>query len=214
MKIVFAGCSFTWGDELENPEEQRFSRLVCNKLEAEEYNVSCCGWSNDLILHNFLKFSTTCGKPDVAVIQWTALSRWQMWNDTQNDWEVLCTQKKYHLKLNAVRYYRNVYTHQHGIENYWKDVYLAEQYCKDNDIKLIMMDMNYKKPTVDYVSPYQFLCKGYRQNIVGGLLPKPKHIKPNELREYYMKNWHPSFKGHQMIADYLEAQISPSLNIS
>jgi len=215
MKIVFAGCSFTWGYELENPEEQRFSRLVCNKLGAEEINVSRCGWSNDLILHNFLKFSTTCGKPDLAVIQWTQKNRWQMWDDSQDDWETLHIDKKYKLQWNAIRYYRHVYTKHCGIENYWKNVYLAEQYCKDNNIKLIMMNIGWnKQPTVDYVSPYQVLCKGYRQNIAGGLLPKPKHIKPNELREYYMKNWHPSFKGHQMIADYLEAQISPSLNIS
>jgi len=214
MKIAFAGCSFTWGDELENPEEQRFSRLVCNKLEAEEYNVSCCGWSNDLILHNFLKFSTTCGKPDIAVIQWTAISRWQMWDDSKNDWETLNVNKKYTMQWNAVRYYRHVYTDQHGIENYWKNVYLAEQYCKDNDIKLIMMNMDWnKQPTVDYVSPYQSLVKSKIPFIKGSILPVPKKKTP-EWYEHWMEYSHPSPKGHQMIADYLEAQISPSLNIS
>ena len=215
MKIVFAGCSFTWGDELENPEEERFSRLVCNRLGAEEYNVSRNGYSNDLLLHKFLKFSTTCGKPDIAVIQWTALSRWQMWDDSRNDWEILCTKKKYQLKLNAVRYYRHVYTDHHGIENYWKNVYLAEQYCKDNDIKLIMMDMSRKKPTVDYVSPYQCLVKSEIPFIQKGIVPCPyPKYKTPEWYEYWMEGYHPSPKGDQMIADYLEAQISPSLNIS
>ena len=214
MKIAFAGCSFTWGDELENPEEQRFSRLVCNKLGSEEYNLAGRGWSNDILLHKFLKFCNSSEKPDVAVIQWTAISRWQAWDESQKDWEVLCTQKKYHLKLNAVRYYRNVYTHHHGIENYWKDVYLAEQYCKDNDIKLIMLDMDYKDLNdtryfngVNYVSPYQFLCKGYRQNIVGGLLPRPKKDRDAVWYEYYMENRHPNVKGHQIIADYVEKEI-------
>ena len=207
MKIVFAGCSFTWGWELENPEEERFSRLVCNKLEAEEINVSRSGYSNDLLLHKFLKYSTTCGKPDIAVIQWTTLNRWQMWDDSQDDWETLNVNNKYKLQWNAVRYYRHVYTDQHGIENYWKNVYLAEQYCKDNNIKLIMMNMNDKKPTVDYMSPYQCLCKSKIPSIQGSIIPIPKHKTP-EWYEYWMENYHPSPKGHQMIADYLEAQIS------
>ena len=200
MKIVFAGCSFTWGDELENPEEQRFSRLVCNKLGAEEINVSCCGWSNDLILHNFLKQP----KPDVAVIQWTIKNRWQIWDDSQNDWETLNVNKKYRLQWNAIRYYRHVYTDQHGIENYWKNVYLTEQYCKDNDIKLIMMNVKYEKPVVDYVSPYQSLCEtGEIPFIKGGILPYSNKMKPDELKEYWMEYLHPNIKGHQIIADYL-----------
>jgi len=206
MKIVFAGCSYTAGGELENPEEERFSRLVCNKLEAEEINVSRSGYSNDLLFHKFLKYSTTCGKPDVAVIQWTNINRWQMWDDSKNDWERLNVNQKYQLKWNAVRYYRHVYTDHHGIENYWKNVYLAEQYCKDNDIKLIMMNMNRKEPTVDYVSPYQSLVKSKIPSIVKGILPRLKEKTP-EWYEYYMEGKHPSPKGHQMIADYVEEQI-------
>ena len=227
MKIAFAGCSFTWGDELENPEEQRFSRLVCNKLGAEEINVSRCGWSNDLILHKFLKYCTStegafqgCGKPDVAVIQWTTISRWQIWDDSQNDWESIIIQmagKKLPPKTknvrnnpkrwNAFMYYRHVYSDQHGIENYWKNIYLAEQYCKDNDIKLIMMNNPTDKPTIDYVSPYQSLCKNKIHYIKAGILPYSNKMKPDELKEYYMEKTHPSPKGHQMIADYVEEQI-------
>ena len=217
MKIAFSGCSFTYGDELENPEEQRYSRLVCNKLEAEEINVSRCGMSNDLILHNFLKFCTstegafqTCGKLDVAVIQWTSIARWQLWDDVKNDWAATSPMLEYpkHLTLNSSRYYRNVYTDQHGIENYWKNVYLAEQYCKDNDIKLIMMDMNRKELTVNYVSPYQSLCDSKMPSIQRGIVPFSKSMMPAERQEYWMRNMHPSPRGHQLIAEYLEAQIS------
>ena len=207
MKIVFAGCSYTAGGELENPEEERFSRLVCNRLGAEEYNVSRNGYSNDLLFHKFLKFSTTCGKPDVAVIQWTHMSRWQMWDDDQDDWETLNINKKYKLQWNAVRYYRHVYTDQHGIENYWKNVYLAKQYCKDNDIKLIMMnkcdDITRQTRSIDYVSPYQSLCKNKIAFIFGDIVPFSKSMTLAERQEYWMEHRHPSPKGHQLIADYL-----------
>ena len=202
MKIAFAGCSFTWGDELENPEEQRYSRLVCNKLEAEEINVSGCGWSNDILLHKFLKFCNSSEKPDVAVIQWTSTRRWQMWDDGKDDWEPLEPTKKYKLQWNAVRYYRHVYTQHHAIENYWKNVYLAEQYCKDNNIKLIMMELKSRELTVDYVSPYQCLVKSEIPTIKGSIIPVPKNKTP-EWYEYWMENLHPSPKGHQLIADHI-----------
>jgi len=237
MKIVFAGCSFTWGAELKNREEQRYSRLVCNKLGAEEINVSRYGYSNDLLLHKFLKYctSTEGGKPDIAVIQWTQMSRWQKWNDSQNDWEPLTIQmagiqmagKKAtpmngdaytnQRRWNAFRYYRHVYTDQHAIENYWKNVYLAKQYCKDNDIKLIMMDksdITRQTRSIDYVSPYQSLWeigKSPNKNkfafIFGDIVPFSKSMTPAERQEYWMERQHPTPKGHQMIADYVEEQI-------
>ena len=40
MKILFNGCSWTEGAELENPEEERYSRLVCNELGADEKNIA------------------------------------------------------------------------------------------------------------------------------------------------------------------------------
>ena len=212
MKIVFAGCSFTYGDELENPEEQRFSRLVCNKLQAEEYNVSRSGSSNDLLFHKFLKYctSTEGGNPDIAVIQWTQKSRWQMWDNTQNDWESITIQMAEKKLWNAFRYYRHVYTDQHGIESYWKNVYLAKQYCKDNDIKLIMMDksdVSIESRWVDYVSPYQSLCKNKIPAIIRDIVPFSKSMTLAERQEYWMERQHPSPKGHHLIADYVEEQI-------
>jgi len=135
-----------------------------------------------------------------------------MWDNTQNDWESITIQMAEKKLWNAFRYYRHVYSDQHGIESYWKNVYLAEQYCKDNDIKLIMMDKNdvsIESRWVDYVSPYQSLCKDKIPTIKGGIVPFSKSMTPAERQEYWMEHIHPNPKGHQMIADYLEAQISP-----
>ena len=43
MRIYFDGCSWTKGEELENQEEDRFSRLVANHFDAEEYNIAIRG---------------------------------------------------------------------------------------------------------------------------------------------------------------------------
>lgn len=46
MKILFAGCSIVYGAEIER--EQRFSRLVCDALGAEEYNIAYGGRGSDM----------------------------------------------------------------------------------------------------------------------------------------------------------------------
>ena len=50
MKIYFDGCSWTKGEELENQEEERFSKLICDELGAEETNLAINGGSNDRII--------------------------------------------------------------------------------------------------------------------------------------------------------------------
>ena len=54
MKIYFDGCSWTEGAELEKPEEERFSRLVCQEFDAEEKNISQGGGSNERIIRNMM----------------------------------------------------------------------------------------------------------------------------------------------------------------
>jgi len=70
MKIYFDGCSWTCGEELENPEEERFSKLLCNELGAEETNLSIRGGSNDRIVRNLL-VENNIEDYDLAVIQMT-----------------------------------------------------------------------------------------------------------------------------------------------
>jgi len=70
MKIYFDGCSWTAGAELENKEEERFSKLLCNELGAEETNLAISGGSNDRIVRNLL-VEHNIEDYDLAVIQMT-----------------------------------------------------------------------------------------------------------------------------------------------
>ena len=54
MKVYFDGCSWTNGAELDHPEQERFSKLICDEFGAEETNLSIKGGSNDRIVRNLL----------------------------------------------------------------------------------------------------------------------------------------------------------------
>ena len=74
MKIYFDGCSWTQGTELENQEEERYSKLICNHLGAEETNLGYGGGSNDRIVRNLL-VENNIEKYDAAFIQMTFPAR-------------------------------------------------------------------------------------------------------------------------------------------
>tara|TARA_Y100001937_G_C7036548_1_gene292661 strand:- start:27 stop:713 length:687 start_codon:yes stop_codon:yes gene_type:complete len=74
MKIYFDGCSWTEGSELKNPEEERYSKIICNKLGAEEYNLGKGGGSNDRIIRN-LMVENDIEEYDMAIIQMTFPAR-------------------------------------------------------------------------------------------------------------------------------------------
>jgi len=54
MKLLFLGCSWTWGDELQNREKQRYSSIIGGKLNADVVNLADCGYSNHAIARIFL----------------------------------------------------------------------------------------------------------------------------------------------------------------
>ena len=49
LTILFAGCSFTNGMELENKKKDRFSNIVCRELGHLEWNEGKVGAGNDYI---------------------------------------------------------------------------------------------------------------------------------------------------------------------
>ena len=78
MKIYFDGCSWTKGEELENQEEERYSKLVCDEVGAEETNFAMHGGSNDRIIRNLI-VENNIEEYDYAVIQMTFPARTEYW---------------------------------------------------------------------------------------------------------------------------------------
>jgi hypothetical protein len=85
MNIGFAGCSFTYGTELKDPKNHRWSKLVCDALQAKEYNFSTEGASNEMICMKTVEeiVDNPRMKYDFMVIQFTSSRRFSIaGNDT------------------------------------------------------------------------------------------------------------------------------------
>ena len=114
MKIYFDGCSFTWGDELEDNYTSRYSRLLCNHFGAEEYNIAKRGGSNRRIVRNILEHDIS--QYDLFIIQMTKKQRTEYYSEDDNKWKAVShtpwePERSYDVWND---YYKNIYQDEYG----------------------------------------------------------------------------------------------------
>lgn len=131
MHIFFNGCSYTWGDELENREEERYSRVVSTHYNAQETNIAANGNSNDAIARTTMEWFAQGNTCDLAVIQWTVISRFE----TYKDQYVSVTVQNNNFKS----FYADYYEDKVGVDAAFKNAYLLEQFFISRGIKYIFL---------------------------------------------------------------------------
>lgn len=80
--LVTNGCSFTFGDELDDPKTQAWPALLAKKLNLPIVNLALPGTGNDCILRRTTEYlyenSTTNSKP-LVIIAWSQDWRREEW---------------------------------------------------------------------------------------------------------------------------------------
>ena len=206
MKIYFDGCSWTKGEELENQEEERFSKLICNELGAEETNLAIKGGSNDRIIRNLI-IENNIENYDFAVIQMTFPSRTEYWEEKwvrvsgkhhYNTWlyercgikkEKLEEKFRYKFK-NHKEFWNYYYMHvadQKYFENKERIQYeTIKSYCKSKNVPLVLCSINnWSKLDFDV------------------------SMDSRDLKKHWYG--HPTKEGHQVIANKIMKYIKNTL---
>lgn len=84
--LVTNGCSFTFGDELDDPKTQAWPALLAKKLNLPIVNLALPGTGNDCILRRTTEYlyenSTTNSKP-LVIIGWSQDWRREEWFSDQ-----------------------------------------------------------------------------------------------------------------------------------
>ena len=163
MKIYFDGCSWTKGSELENKYQERFSRIISNQLDTEEFNIALEGGSNDRIIRN-LMVEHNIENYDFLVIQMTFPTRTEYWEGKWvkvsgayhlNRWlykEKNMKKKEFEGKFrekfkNHKEFWNYYYMHvadQKYFENKERIQYeTIKSYCKSKNVPLVLCSINH-----------------------------------------------------------------------
>ena len=202
--ITFSGCSITWGDELNDRLNERYSKLVADHYNTKGYNMSECGISNDAIVRRTIEYLQGT-RPDLVVLQFTVTQRIEFF-DANVEPEKWTPQR-----LQSVRqrdYYLRIYNEVLGAENLWKNIFLFDSFCKSIGQKYVSIIAEHYENTQRWPERYYENNIGYWRSLCNDYTPVWMHMDVLKgLRQcpaHYANGFnggHPSAKGHKAIAN-------------
>ena len=202
--ITFSGCSITWGDELNDRLNERYSKLVADHYNTKGYNMSECGISNDAIVRRTIEYLQGT-RPDLVVLQFTVTQRIEFF-DANVEPEKWTPQR-----LKSVRqrdYYTRIYNEVLGAENLWKNIFLFDSFCKSIGQKYVSIIAEHYESTQRWPERYYENNIGYWRSLCNDYTPVWMHMDVLKgLRQcpaHYANGFnggHPSAKGHKAIAN-------------
>jgi len=152
MKLYFNGCSFTYGNELKDPQKNSWPVLVASSINADFTNDSVNGGTNDRIMYktilNFRHY-------DYFFIAWTYYERFTEYNPIDN-FEInfnsaLNMDPSLHysddLKLNRWKYqeygklfYKYWFNELYELKKWLQQIILLQAFFQGHDKKYLMLN--------------------------------------------------------------------------
>ena len=204
--ILFDGCSWTWGDELENKEKDRFSTLVSDHIGKNHVNISERGKSNDGILRTTIEYCEN-NIVDLAIIQFTKISRR----------EILDSKGERYIRVNvgnrddaSVMYYKNLNTNADDVANFYKNKFFLEHFFKVKGIPYYFVCLNQKKDLLYKRNPssWQKMSDTKPVTSLYTLFGGNKYDgTPYFNYPHAERGGHPNIRGHQKIAEHILQNI-------
>ena len=202
--ILFDGCSYTYGDELENPDKDAFPHLVARMglmregITRDYVNLGQCGKSNDGILRTTLEYCEN-NEVNIAVIQFTIFSRREVKRYGVNKYFHITAENNDEGSLEYYKHFQNV---DDDVANFYKNKFILESYFKKRNIRYFFLSLqNMKKLGFYNHSSWSHIgCKEPVFNIREMLGGKRRHP------ENYVIS-HPNKRGHQLIANHIYENI-------
>ena len=205
MKIYFDGDSFTYGKRLDDPFKSRFSKLICNKLNAEEHNFSIGGASNQRIQRQLL-IDNNIEEYDLAIIQMTFRSRCEYYDQTKRKFTLVNNaivrkyegQKKFITEAHLPfwkEYYEQIYNDRFGRVQERMIHTTIKDHCKVKGVPLILM-------TNDESSRLSFDYRMSWKNLPEDMVINDSHLPGG----------HPNEEGHVLICKHILGIVSDIYN--
>lgn len=236
--LLFNGCSFTEGCELEGKTKDfnhrtkhRYSHVIHERTGKTYDNIALSGVSNNRITRTTIEWFENGNTCDLAIIQFTMPQRIEFISGLTGEVS-LFAQVNFiphkpndlfnidipidvdDLKKSYLEFYRHVYNLNVGLNNFYKDLFLLEQYFERNNIPCYLLkicDVHHIQKSIDV--PWTALCKNRYLNIPtinGDILTmsyEGEDYTPDYSKDDPKYKWlngiHPSELGHQKIAEHI-----------
>ena len=203
--LYTVGDSFTYGQELPNPEQQAWPVLLADRLGYRLINDGRPGAGNEYIIKQTIK-AVAKYKPELAVIAWTSCGR-QEHADEQGVYDIWpgCSSKKfennqYENRLDLIKYITKYNNAKHEYRRWLRQVVLLQSYLQVNNQPYLFCSTHDNQHRF---GKYYTLCQDYYD-----LIDHKKFVGwPNDG----MVEWaygtphgpggHPLEQGHQLVAE-------------
>jgi hypothetical protein len=171
--ILFNGCSYTNGSELQGKENNfefrrlnRFSHIISERMDKTYENIAMGGNSNDRIIRSTIDWFKSGNTCDLAIIQFTSISRFEFISHYDAHpvnfapganipllWETeakIQNKKDYNDAKSAFEsYYKYVYNDNIGLYNFYKNLFILETYFEANKIPYYFIKLSTDRGWLD-----------------------------------------------------------------
>ena len=143
-KIIYCnGCSWTWGDDLENPQQERFSTLLGEKTKFSIINEAKNEGSNYRIVRttiNYLLTNRDKWEDIIVILGFTDPSRYEFFNEDTKEFDCFNIHKVYnepHTKRGVVakNYFSHLYSDELSYETYLNQIIYLQSFLQLHNIK-------------------------------------------------------------------------------
>jgi len=195
MKLYFNGCSFTYGDELKNPQETAWPSLVAKQLNYKFTNDAVSGGTNDRTVYKTIQ---NVHNYDYFFIAWTWYTRFTEYNPIDN-FEInfnprlnLDVSGHYSndLKLNYSKfkdygelYYKHWYNDLFEFKKWLQQIILLQSFFKQKNKPFLMLNTSHNnlslwlQPQDTFIVATRHLIDFFEHANDRQLLDEHKHIQ-------------------------------------
>lgn len=225
-KVLALGDSFTYGEELENREENGWIYIVARKLGVELKNAARPGCSNDYIIKRLMR-EVLSGQfqPNLVIIAWTSISRIEEADNKLGAWDswpgrVLVGKNKGTFREDRIKY-RTMHNNENWENRRWlRQLLLVQDFCKARNIDFRFINTFHNQSisrnsawAPRYLVDNLVTNKFYGWDDHTGIVEWCSDPETNRMIDQ-MPHGHPGYKSHEIIADkFLEYHKLSGSNI-
>ncbi len=211
MLLYTVGDSFTYGDELPDPQTQAWPVLLAKRLGYELYNRGHSGVGNNYIVKSVIKDIPRV-QPDLVIVAWTSCGRMEFSDESDDpvyDIWPYC-QRRWHTPLpyrdTLIKYISHYNNPMHQYRNWLRSVIMLQDYLK-------LRNINYRFASAfdnqRLSQEYLHLSREYADQIdVDGFVGWPDNGMVEWASAYpFAPGGHPLEQGHGAIAEKIFSSL-------